>query len=444
MPSLPATSPSSSPPVLAPTAPETEIALRIEGLRKRYVLGGPKAGYRTLRETLVEAAKRPLSVGRREPRTEIWALDGINLEIRRGEVFGLVGPNGAGKSTLLKVLSRITEPTEGRATLHGRVGTLLEVGTGFHPELTGRENILLSGAILGMRRAELDDNFDAIVDFAEVSQFIDTPVKHYSSGMYLRLAFAVAAHLEPEILMVDEVLAVGDAAFQRKCLGRMEELGSSGRTVIFVSHDMTAMSRLAHRVALVDRGRIEAVGPTDEVIGLYLSRRSEEVHSLAERTDRIGDGVLRAVRLEATDLEGAPVQHVASGAPVQLLVEIESQVRDLRAEDLVLDLRLTDAMGHPAATLSTRFVGIDDGALGSRARVSCTIPGLDLAEERYGIDLWMTYRGGLADYVQRAAELQVTPGDVFPGAAPVKRKHGASLLRHSFRASNVPTRTGET
>lgn len=417
-------------------------AIVVRGLRKRYALGERSAGYRTLRETLVSAAKWPVRRLREPavPRPEIWALDDIDLEIRRGEVFGLIGSNGAGKSTLLKVLSRITEPTEGLAEIHGRVGTLLEVGTGFHPELTGRENIFLSGAILGMRRRELADNFEAIVAFAEVEEFIDTPVKHYSSGMYLRLAFAVAAHLEPEILMVDEVLAVGDAAFQRKCLGKMEEIGTSGRTVVFVSHDMTAMSRLAHRVALVDRGKIQAVGPPEEVIGLYLSRRETQANRLAERTDRLGDGVLKTVGLQTLDGAGNAVGFVRSGDPLTLRLEFESTVKSLRAEDIVLDLRLTDAMGSPSVTFSTRFVGIEDDELSRRFALCCEIPGFNMAEETYGIDVWLNYRGGLSDFVVRAAEVQVIPGSFFVGAAPVKRKHGAALLEHRFTAESVAPR----
>ncbi|HEX6106150.1 MAG TPA: ABC transporter ATP-binding protein, partial [Gemmatimonadales bacterium] len=221
----------------------SDLAIRAEGLGKQYRLGRMER-YPTLRDALVSAARRPFA--RRSdvggPET-LWALRDVSFEVPRGEVLGVIGHNGAGKSTLLKILSRIAEPTTGRAVLHGRIGSLLEVGTGFHPELTGRENVYLNGAILGMRRAEIARQFDRIVEFAEVERFIDTPVKHFSSGMYMRLAFAVAAHLEPEILIVDEVLAVGDAAFQRKCLGRMEDVAHGGRTVLFVSHSLDAIRR---------------------------------------------------------------------------------------------------------------------------------------------------------------------------------------------------------
>ncbi len=275
-----------------------DIAIRLEGLSKRYHIGGHQMaiwragggrpfrvpqhlGTRTLREALtdgfVSAVRWPgklLSGQTRiaaEPTDTIWALQDVSCEIKRGEVVGIIGANGAGKSTLLKILSRITEPTRGFAEVHGRVGSLLEVGTGFHPELTGVENVFLNGAILGMKRAEIERKFDEIVAFAEVERFLDTPVKHYSSGMYVRLAFAVAAHLEPEILLVDEVLAVGDARFQKKCLNRMQDVGQQGRTVLFVSHNMPAITRLCARAMLLDEGRVVRDGPSHQVVSAYLT-----------------------------------------------------------------------------------------------------------------------------------------------------------------------------
>ncbi len=242
----------------------TALAIQAEGLGKQYCIGESQVRYYTLRDTIRDAALAPLRglkrlVGgeRRLPRSSFWALKDVDFEVACGEVVGIIGRNGAGKSTLLKVLSRITEPTEGGADIYGRVGSLLEVGTGFHPELTGRENVKLNGAILGMKRAEVARKFDEIVAFAEVEKFIDTPVKHYSSGMYLRLAFAVAAHLEPEILIVDEVLAVGDAAFRKKCLGKMGSIAGEGRTVLFVSHDMTNVSVLCDSVVMLEGGRVK-------------------------------------------------------------------------------------------------------------------------------------------------------------------------------------------
>jgi len=258
-----------------------DIAIQMQGLGKRYRIGGPRLPYRTLRETVTDAARAPFRRAARLLRGEaygaagmdetIWALRDVDLEVKRGEVVGIVGPNGAGKSTLLKILSRITEPTEGRAEIRGRVGSLLEVGTGFHPELTGRENIYLNGAILGMKRVEIDRQFDEMVAFAEIENFIETPVKHYSSGMYVRLAFAVAAHLEPEILLVDEVLSVGDAAFQKKCLGKMDRIREGGRTVILVSHNMSSIVRLCRQAVWLDAGRVRAVNGAEETVQAYLA-----------------------------------------------------------------------------------------------------------------------------------------------------------------------------
>ncbi|MFZ3080527.1 MAG: ABC transporter ATP-binding protein [Bellilinea sp.] len=247
----------------------SDIAIRVNGLGKRYRIGSlHTSNYHTLRDSLVSL----FQPREKQPNGHIWALRNISFDVKQGQVLGVVGRNGAGKSTLLKLLSRVTEPTEGEAEIRGRVGSLLEVGTGFHPELTGRENIYLNGAILGMKRAEIERKFDEIVEFAEVEKFIETPVKRYSSGMYLRLAFAVAAHLEPEILVVDEVLAVGDAEFQRKCLGKMGDVAREGRTVLFVSHNMSAVLRLTDETIVIDKGGLIMQAPTAEAVDFYLSR----------------------------------------------------------------------------------------------------------------------------------------------------------------------------
>lgn len=258
----------------------SDVAVSVERLGKQYHIAEVKAKYNTLRDSIAHTAKAPFhrarnllrgqATGAAELDELFWALRDLNFEIKQGEVVGLIGRNGAGKSTLLKVLSRITEPTEGVAKIRGRVGSLLEVGTGFHPELTGRENVYLNGAILGMKRVEIDRQFDEIVAFAEVEKFIDTPVKHYSSGMRVRLAFAVAAHLNPEVLLVDEVLAVGDIRFQRKCLNKMQDVSQHGRTVIFVSHNMTTVTRLCDRALLLDDGRLVEDGPVDQVVAAYM------------------------------------------------------------------------------------------------------------------------------------------------------------------------------
>lgn len=257
--------------------PSVRPIVRVHNLSKQYELGARAASYATLRESLTNAVRSPFN-GLRRPssaKETIWALKDVSFEIQAGEVVGIIGRNGAGKSTLLKILSRITQPSSGKAELYGRVGSLLEVGTGFHSELSGRENIFLNGSLLGMSRTEITAKFDEIVAFAEVEKFIDTPVKRYSSGMYVRLAFAVAAHLEPEILILDEVLSVGDASFQKKCLGKMSEVARDGRTVIFVSHNMSTIIRICSRCILIDGGKIEADGPVDSVIKRYLETTAQ-------------------------------------------------------------------------------------------------------------------------------------------------------------------------
>ena len=253
------------------------VAIKVADVSKRYLIGGVRNN--SLRDAIAGVVRNPL----RERKEELWALRDITFDVRRGERIGIIGRNGAGKSTILKILSRITRPTTGTAEIHGRVVSLLEVGTGFHSELSGRENVYLNGAILGMRKAEIETKFDEIVAFSEFDRFLDTPVKHYSSGMYMRLAFSVAAHLDPEVLIVDEVLAVGDHAFQRKCVNKMREIGRSGKTIFFVSHDMTSIGRLCNRVIWLDGGQIRQDGKAAEVIDAYLqSIGSLSAESMAE------------------------------------------------------------------------------------------------------------------------------------------------------------------
>jgi lipopolysaccharide transport system ATP-binding protein len=302
-----------------------DVAVRVEHLGKRYRTGTP-APYRTVRETLVDALRVPWR--RRNAAGTVWALDDVSFDVAAGEIVGVIGRNGAGKTTLLKILSRVTGPTRGVVHLRGRVGALLEVGAGFHPELTGRENVYLYGAILGMRRAEIRRKFDEIVTFAEVARFLDTPVKRFSSGMYARLAFAVAAHLEPEILIADEVLAVGDASFQRRCLQKMESVAHDGRTVLFVSHNMPAVTRLCPRTLLLDAGRIVADGPSHAVVGRYLRA------GFGTTAERRWDDVDRApgnevVRLRAVRVRGADGR-VTEAVDIRrpLALEIEFVVLD--------------------------------------------------------------------------------------------------------------------
>jgi lipopolysaccharide transport system ATP-binding protein len=335
----------------------SDLAIRVEDLGKQYHIGAHVAGYRTLRETLLGAAKAPfrrLSNSLRRKRDSadmlsIWALRHVNFEVRQGEVLGIIGRNGAGKSTLLKLLSRITEPTEGIAAIRGRVGSLLEVGTGFHPELTGRENIFLNGAILGMKRVQINRKFDDIVAFAEVEKFIDKPVKRYSSGMYLRLAFAVAAHLEPEIMLIDEVLAVGDAAFQRKCLGKMSDIAHEGRTVLFVSHNMSAILRLTNETIVIEKGNIVMRAPSAEAVDYYmtsgLSQTGERFWSDEARAASLPP--FRPISLRVLNNRGTVAERVFAkeGFNLEFTYELGENVQGLRT-----GIYLFTARGEPVFT----------------------------------------------------------------------------------------------
>jgi lipopolysaccharide transport system ATP-binding protein len=321
-------------------------AIAAEGLSKRYRIGELQRGYGTLRETIGSAVRRIRQRGHHQ-HEEIWALKDVSFEVAPGEVLGVIGRNGAGKSTLLKVLTRITTPTTGRATIRGRVSSLLEVGTGFHPELTGRENIFLNGAILGMKRREIIRKLPEITEFSGIEQFLDTPVKRYSSGMYVRLAFSVAAHLEPEIMLVDEVLAVGDAEFQRRCLGRMEEFGGTGRTVLFVSHNMQAIAQLCDRVILMERGGIALDGPSNEVVAQYLQMghgtSSEQVWPDLAKAP--GDSIVRLRRVRVVDESGSRTDAVDVRRPVGIEIEL-TVLRD--AAPIFPKIKLFDGKGDVA------------------------------------------------------------------------------------------------
>ncbi len=305
----------------------SEVVIRAEKLGKRYRIG-ERESHKALRHVLGDALKSPLRMFRRTAPNYFWALKDVSLEVRESEVLGLIGRNGAGKTTLLKILSRITWPTDGHAEIRGRVGSLLEVGTGFHPELTGRENTYLSGAILGMSKKEIDAKFDSIVDFAEIEKFIDTPVKHYSSGMFVRLAFAVAAHLEPDILLVDEVLAVGDISFQKKCLGKMGDVAHGGRTVVFVSHQMNQIRRLCQRAVWFDAGHIRGNGPTAEVVSAYEAAMAAGEISGTHRAGSPNEKV-RFLRWEIVEPRASDPHLLFSLGPVHVnfVVQVSEPVR---------------------------------------------------------------------------------------------------------------------
>jgi lipopolysaccharide transport system ATP-binding protein len=368
------------------------------------------------------------------PNTEdFWALKDVNFEVKQGEVVGIIGRNGAGKSTLLKILSRITKPTEGRVCIRGRVASLLEVGTGFHPELTGRENVFLNGAILGMTREDIKRKFDEIVAFAEAEKFLDTPVKRYSSGMYVRLAFAVAAHLEPDILVVDEILAVGDAEFQKKCLRKLESAAKNkGRAVLFVSHNMAPILALCTSAALLRRGMIEAVGQVKDVVEQYSRLISDVADSLlSERSDRAGDGMLRIYRVRLLDSVFREVRTAFSGQKLTFALDYSSnRDRPLRNVHFAIGVhsRLDEHLFH----LATNTSGDDLKEIPVSGSILCHIKSLPLQAGTYTFNLYCMVNGEIADWVRNAGTVEVAPGNFFGTGRLPPSEQGAFLVEHSW------------
>lgn len=385
----------------------------VESLGKQYVIGAASARHSTLREAVMNVVRSPGRMFSHADEATVWALRDVSFTAPPGDVIGVIGKNGAGKSTLLKILSRITEPTTGRARLYGRVGSLLEVGTGFHQDLTGRENVFLNGAILGMKRAEITAKFDDIVAFAEVERFIDTPVKHYSSGMYLRLAFAVAAFLESEILLVDEVLAVGDVSFQKRCLGKMREVSASGRTVLFVSHNMAAIEALCNRCLYISGGRLAGMGAPHEVIGRYLSAESlprGATISLEQHSGRSAGSpaIMRGVRL--TSDRGEPTASIRMGGSLTVSVEYHND----RAIAPVLGLVIKNNYGAPLFGINNRIVpGFEFASPSHSGHITCELRDLPLMPDTYAIDLYFGDRYTDHDVIYDAVTFEVVAADVF-------------------------------
>jgi lipopolysaccharide transport system ATP-binding protein len=393
----------------------SRYAIRVRNLSKQYRIGAHPRTYKTLRDRIASAfrLRRPSSKATVEEKGServFWAVRDVNFEIAEGEVVGVVGRNGAGKSTLLKLLSRITEPSEGEIELAGRVGSLLEVGTGFHPELTGRENIYMNGAILGMTRSEIVRKFDAIVDFAEVEKFIDTPVKHYSSGMYLRLAFSVAAHLEPEILIVDEVLAVGDAAFQKKCLGKMDEVSRQGRTVLFVSHNMVAVEKLCTRGIVMDQGRVVFDGAARDAIAAYLTTSDiDNGQDLARTGRRTGSGEVRVTRYE---ILGPAGKLIRAGDPFTIRLHFECRERVKRPDFAVSVLTRSGLILFSIFTSDLEYRIPEIAAAGF---IDLEIPSPNLLAGVYVLHFGIADEvgGHWYDLVTENAELEIGAADVY-------------------------------
>ncbi len=423
----------------------SDIAIRAESLGKRYrIRQGTRARYDTLRDTLANLGSRIVHLGRPFNRRStignpdsdyVWALQDVSFEVRRGEAIGVIGRNGAGKTTLLKVLSRITEPTAGRAEVRGRVGSLLEVGTGFHPELTGRENIYLNGAILGMKKAEIDRRFDEIVAFAEVEKYVDTPVKFYSSGMGVRLAFAVAAHLEPEILLVDEVLAVGDAQFQKKCLGKMSNVAGEGRTVLFVSHQMGAVQNLCDWAMVLENGCLVQAGPVEQSIQFYLAKLQETTRgiSLSDRSDRQGFGPFRFENVLFRDKHTRqPLQTILSGQDV--IIEVSYRTADGKApEGLRVSIGFRTSAGQFMFACSNDAIGASFSKLPARGCLICEVPRWPLTSGVYTYTLYSSQNRVLSDRIRDAGVVEVQSGDYY-GTGRLPSPYQGLLVNYAWYA----------
>jgi len=417
-------------------------AISIDNLSKLYHLGRTSGGYRTLRESIGDAivavTNRKRSTDARPVDSELWALKDISFAVRQGEVIGIIGRNGAGKSTLLKILSHITEPTSGRVTLRGRVGSLLEVGTGFHHELTGQENIYLNGAILGMTRREIRRKFDDIVAFAEIEQFLDTPVKRYSSGMFVKLAFAVASHMEPEILIVDEVLAVGDTAFQKKCLGKMDEVSRSGRTVLFVSHNMATVMHLCSKVAVLEKGRLAFLGDTLTGIGYYNQNCSGSTGGTVDLVDhprrRPGcNPVLGSISLRNS--KGRETDQIVCGESISLVLGIHPNCPTAQPHFAV---GVDDTLGTRLFTVATYLSDSDTPEPDGVKRVGCRVDQVPLTPGRYALTLNAGPRNAVwTDVVDQALWFDVVPSDFYGNGKQPNPDWGRFLMRSKWVVENA-------
>ena len=410
--------------------------IRIENLGKHYQLGTRRGPYTTLREAFYKNLRSPLAFLSQQNRNggdSFWALRDVSFEVMPGEIVGIVGRNGAGKSTLLKILARVTEPTEGRIELYGKTNSLLEVGTGFHPELTGRENIFVNGAILGMKNSEIKKLFDQIVDFAEIEKFLDTAVKHYSSGMYMRLAFSVAAHLNPDILIIDEVLSVGDAQFQKKCLGKVHDVAKAGRTVLFVSHNMAAVENLCDRGVVLEHGSVTFVGDKDKAISHYLESVSKNIDSnLKSRTDRIGSGEVLITSIEIKDLNGAPLYNTMSGQDIDIHFHFETS-QNYQGSNIVIGFMVRTYLDVPVFLQHNRLTGDEWDHLPSSGAFVCRIRRLPLPPANYRLGLSVMCGDEYLDRMDDAFELTVIEGDFYGSGEVPPISHGCCLVDAEWR-----------
>ena len=411
--------------------------LEVDHVSKQFQVAAARDRYPTLREAIYQSVSRRWTrvAGGRAKHDQVRllnALRDISFSVSEGDVVGLIGRNGAGKSTLLKILCRITPPSAGEVRVRGRVGALLEVGTGFHPELTGRENIYLNGSILGMTKRDIDARFDAIVDFSGVSEMLDVPVKRYSSGMHVRLAFAVAAHLEPDILLIDEVLAVGDADFQRRCLAKMKDVAQRGRTILFVSHNMGLVQSLCRRAILLTEGQIASDGPARDVVTSYLQRlEADSASDLAERTDRAGDGPARIVAIDVATSDHGPRGTVAAGHPARFTFRMSEPIA--RA---ACSFTIYDQQGYPVTYFnSANTCDRDDLTPDRVGAFQCSIDALPLVPGRYRINAAVQVADHFVDHVEGAATFYVEDGSLDGRAVPRDAGYGSIMISHRWTAT---------
>ncbi len=415
-----------------------DIAIQVRGLGKKYRIGGPQEKYHTFRDAIVNSVKAPFRRltldGAIQAQNEFWALKEVSFDVHQGEVIGIIGRNGAGKSTLLKILSRITTPTEGEIDIFGRVGSLLEVGTGFHQELTGRENTFLNGSILGMKKSEIEEKFNEIVKFSEIEKFIDTPVKRYSSGMYVRLAFAVAAHLNPEILIVDEVLAVGDAGFQKKCLGKMGEISQEGRTVLFVSHNMAAVSALCTKSMVLDQGIIAyPLGDTSEAIKSYIDSINQiTLTPLNERKDRQGEGKIRITGFSILDRNANQQIILIAGQWVEFQIHYDC-VDGIGFDNVTADISISLTSGRFITLLSNKFSSESFNQIAKKGHFSCIIKKFPLSPGEYSINLLIRQNDEMQDWIKDAVMITVEGGDYFGTGKLPPTSHTGVLFEQDWK-----------
>lgn len=407
--------------------------LEVKNISKKFMINHEQQPYLSFRDSISNIFKT------KHQKEEFWALSDVSFDLEQGDTLGIIGKNGAGKSTLLKVLSKITPPTSGKIIGRGRIASLLEVGTGFHPELSGRENVFMNGSILGMRRQEIIKNFDTIVDFAGVEKFIDTPLKHYSSGMQLRLAFAVAAFLENEILVIDEVLAVGDAEFQKKCMGKMDDISKSGRTILFVSHNIGAIQNLCNKGIVMQNGKLITLGTIENCINSYSNINEADLSiSLLNRSDRQGTGKIKISKITVTNENFKPIDSIFSGQNINIMFDYQtfsSSINDL--DNIIISVQINNNQDIPIFTHHNRIIKKRFDVKSEKGTFIATINNIPLPQSTYFISFSLMQNGIVVDTMSKAQKLDVLEGDFFGYGEIPPSSHGLTLVKVDWSLNQI-------